>query len=224
MIREPIKADIGKSGEKYLVSEYKKNENREYEVVFKNGFSAVFSAEEFLKYDLFDKEECNRRSYAELVREVNYGRCRAVALKQARSSPKTVAMIAAKLKSIGFDAETVERVTGSLLEEGELDDALFADRFAREKAEAGKMSADRIVRELEMKGVPGDIAAAAVEKYCVPDFETAKNLAEKKAKTGASREKTMRYLLGRGFRMSVVIRAVDGVFGESGTGLSEWDS
>ncbi len=217
MIREPLKENKGKTDEKYLVLEYRKNENKEYEVRFKNGFSGVFSAEEFLKYDLFDKEECNRRSYAELVREVNYGRCRAIALKQARSSPKTAAMVAAKLRSIGFDAETVEAVICGLIEEGELDDAVFADRFAREKAEAGKMSADRIAGELKIKGISEKVAAEAVGKYCAPDFETAKNLAEKKAKTGASREKTMRYLLGKGFRLPVVIKAVEEIFGEGGS-------
>ena len=216
MIREPLKLNIGSDDGRYLVSGYKKNENKEYEVKFANGASGTFSAEEFLKYDLFDKEENNRRTYRELVGEVNYGRCRAIALKQARSSPKTAAMIASKLKSIGFDGETVEKVIASLLEEGELDDVLFAERFAREKAEAGKMSADRILRELELKGISEADASRAVEKYCAPDFETAKNLAEKKAKTGASREKTMRYILGKGFRLGVVIRAVDEVYGESG--------
>jgi SOS response regulatory protein OraA/RecX len=69
----------------------------------------------------------------------------------------------------------------------------------------------------QVKGISEKVAAEAVGKYCAPDFETAKNLAEKKAKTGASREKTMRYLLGKGFRLPVVIKAVEEIFGEDGS-------
>ncbi|MBP5312339.1 MAG: RecX family transcriptional regulator [Clostridia bacterium] len=216
MVREPLYRSLFESGERYTVEKHEKNDDGTYTVTFENGFSGVFSADEYIKYDLFADGEENRHTYAELMHDVDFARCRGMALSLAKASPKPSAAVRRTMLSKGFSDGIVDDALEALTAEGELDDSLFAERYARAKAERGKSSGSLVIRELEMKGVESDIAAKAVAKFFTDDEAVARELAVKKARNGDSYEKTARYLLSRGFRQGLVMDILEEVFPKSG--------
>ena len=215
MVREPLSGSFCGGEEKYNVESHEKNDDGTYTVVFKNGSRGVFGAEEYIKYDLFATDEENRRTYTELLNEVNFHRCRAMSLSLVKASSKPAAVIRMKMLLKGFPEYTVDDVISELSSEGDINDRAFAEKYAREKAEKGKSSKNLVVRELAARGVDKDLAEEAVEKYFTDDETTARAIAEKKARSGDGFEKIARYLLGRGFRQGVVMDVLSDIFGEN---------
>lgn len=213
MIKEPLKAGFGQSGERYAVSSFEKTGEKTYRVEFANGESEIFSPEEFIKYDLYATGETNRHSYRELYCGVNFGRCKAVAGRQAASSPKPSAAVAAYVRALGFTDETVIEVIDALKEEGALDDARVAARLAAQRTAAGKASSGMIVRELISKGIDREAAENAVGELDYSDADAAAAIAESRKSLGQDELKVMRYLAGKGFSQTVVLEAVRKVYG-----------
>ncbi len=214
MIREPLAEPASGADEKYIVSKHKRNDDGLYTVTFACGYEGLFSADEYIKYDLFAIEEANRRTLGELIRDVNASRCRSMALSAAKASPKPSASIRMKMISKGFSEDTVDAVIETLMEEGEINDRLFAERYAVRKREKGKSSKSLVVRELTSLGISRDIASDVCEELFCDDGSIARDIAEKKAKNGDSYEKVARYLLSRGFKQSLVMDILADVFGE----------
>lgn len=213
MIKKPLNAGFGRSGERYVVASFEKKEDKTYVVRFANGASEVFSPEEFIKYDLYAVEEVNPHTYADLRREVDFGRCRAVARKQAASSPKPSAAVARFVTRLGFSEETVNEVIAVLKEEGELDDPKVALRLAAVKAADGKASSEMIIMQLVSKGIDRETAENTVRGLELSDGETAVRIAEGRKRLGQDEAKVMRYLAGKGFSKRDIIEAVKKVYG-----------
>ena len=215
MVREPLSRSFCESDDRYVAVSHEKNDDGTYTVTFANGSSGVFGAEEYFKYDLFATEEENRRTYSELIHEVNYNRCRAMSLSLVKASPKPSALVRMKMLSKGFSEDIVDEAIEELTSEGEIDDRLYAEKYAREKADKGKSSRNLVVRELAAKGIDDEIACEAVEKFFTDDEPIAREIAEKKAKNGDGYEKIARYLLGKGFRQGLVMDVLGDIFGEN---------
>ena len=144
---------------------------------------------------------------------MNFGRCRAAALRQATSSPKSSAAVAAGMRFAGFPDETVREVIDALREEGALDDAKVAERFAAAKVAAGKSSSEMIVRELVSKGIDRETAEDAVRRFDYSENEAAVRIAESRKRLGQDEAKVMRYLAGKGFKKRTISEAVRKVYG-----------
>ncbi len=215
MIREPLSKGLRESDGKYIAAEHEKNEDGTYTVTFENGSSGVFGAEEYFKYDLYASGEENRRTYSELIHDVNYNRCRAMSLSLAKASPKPSAAIKMKMLSKGFSEEVVEEAIAELSSEGEISDRLYAEKYAREKADKGKSSRNLVLRELKAKGIDSETANEAVTAFFTDDEPIAREIAEKKAKNGDGYEKIARYLMSKGFRQGLVMDILGDIFGEN---------
>jgi len=60
------------------------------------------------------------------------------------------------------EPEAIDHAVGELKAAGYLDDARFAERFAEDKRTLERWGSDRIERDLRRRGVPPDLAGAAV--------------------------------------------------------------
>jgi regulatory protein len=78
---------------------------------------------------------------------------------RARSS----AELARTLVRKGEETAHVDHAVGRLKEQGLLDDAAFAQSFARAKVVGGSQSRRRVQQELSRKGVPRDVSDAAID-------------------------------------------------------------
>ncbi|MCA9793753.1 MAG: regulatory protein RecX [Candidatus Eremiobacteraeota bacterium] len=102
-----------------------------------------------------------------------------------------------KLLQRGATHEDVEGLLGRLAERGLLDERRFADAFIRSRVRKG-LGRQRLRQELISRGLPSEVAVAAVDDAELPDEEEqAFKLAEARQSRGP--EALYRFLRRRGF-------------------------
>jgi regulatory protein len=85
-----------------------------------------------------------------------------LALKALGRKERTVAELGSWLRGRGVSDEQVEVVVGHLVEDGALDDARFAHRYAEDKRELAGWGSDRIRSALLQRGVSAEDLEGAV--------------------------------------------------------------
>jgi len=151
----------------------------------------------------------------------------AEALRQLGVRPLTLAEIRKRLSSRGYSRDEIDGAIERLVAEGFLDDAGLARHYIAVRAERRGHGRNRLVRELEGRGVPGEVASAAWERV-VSDGEVdpaalLRREVERKIGRqagpleGPSYRRVYNALLRAGFDASEIVselrphRAVDGV-------------
>lgn len=119
--------------------------------------------------------------------------------------------IVEKLTRKGFDEKTIAQVMAKLSEHGLTDDAAFAEKWAKHRANRG-MGPYRIAFELRQKGLGSegiDEALAGIDEAA--SFEAAVALAQKALRRGDERARKRAYdmLIRRGFSYSLAKSAVE---------------
>lgn len=119
-------------------------------------------------------------------------------------------------------AEAIERLTAS----GLLDDAKFAESFARSRLVDRKVSRRRVLTELARRGVARDVADAAVaavlEDEAVDEAAGLAAIAAKKMRTlrglapDVAARRLTAFLARRGYDADAVRRVVDEMMGRGG--------
>lgn len=145
-----------------------------------------------------DPERARRKAFATAVRSL------------ARR-PRTVVELTQLLERREYDAEVVEATLERLRELGYLDEEAVAGAVVRDAARRN-LGSLRVARTLARRGVPSEIAGAAVRESGEEDLERARRLVARRwAELGRDtrlREKALRFLVGRGFPMGVARKAV----------------
>lgn len=95
--------------------------------------------------------------------EVRLQHARDLAWRALNRRDHTVAEIARALARKRVEPAVIDSVVGELREQGYLDDARFAQRFAEDRRRLDCWGAERIERRLRELGIDGDLIAAAVE-------------------------------------------------------------
>lgn len=158
-------------------------------------------------------------SRAELMYEVGQlsrqvARNRVIGLANRRDySSQEVRM---KLQEDGFSSQVTHDTVEWATKAGLVSDARFADAFIRTKVYAG-WGLSRIQRELARRGVNVEDVPGWPYEYLDPEDESqrAYEAAQRKTVTGANQfQKMVRFLVGRGFSMSVSIDAAHRVLDE----------
>lgn len=210
MIKKPLKEELLKNTHRVSVKSYERGEDKNYTVVFADGETEVFDEEEFYKYDLYDTESETDLTIGELAYKVDTGRCYLLGVSLLIGSLKPSGYVSMMMRDAGFSSDFIEEALPRLCEEEYLNDERYASKYVLKKTEAKNTSLKMIRIELVSKGVPEDVAAFAVNNSNTDDFEIAKAIVEKKRKAGDDDKKIMRYLAGKGFETSVIIRVVNG--------------
>ncbi len=129
-----------------------------------------------------------------------------------------------KLTAAGHAPEEIEDALRRLSELGYLDDARFAEEYARQLSESGKVGRMAAVRKLLAAGIDRNTAetAAAQAFDGVDERARAEELIRRRFPQAAdgsadvrARARAARFLAGRGFSGSViaqVLRGIDGAF------------
>jgi regulatory protein len=102
--------------------------------------------------------------------EVRLQHARDVAWQALNRRDRTAAEIARTLAAKRVEPEAIEVVVGELCEQGYLDDARYARRFAEDRRRLDHWGAERIERRLRALGVEDELIAAAVAEQ-EPDGE-----------------------------------------------------
>ena len=122
-----------------------------------------------------------------------------------------------KLRQRGCSAVQAEQLVAKMLQLGLLDDLRFAGCFVREGLRKN-WGAGRIKRELVQRGVDRDIIAAAAVENGLDDqeseFTRAETILRRKFRSGADRQKMVRFLAARGYSSACAFAAVKKVTSE----------
>lgn len=146
-------------------------------------------------------------------------------LKLLAVRPRTVREAQRRLRGKGFPSEVVEDVIARAREEGLLDDPLFARLYTEDRAFRRPRAKRLIEQELVRKGIPPELARAAVEASLgdKDDRELAREALRRRlpALKGLPREVALRrafsYLLRRGFAPGIAREVVRELLGRGGS-------
>lgn len=151
----------------------------------------------------------SRAELLDAVRELSLscGRARIEALVNRRDY--SVAELTRRLCDEGYSGTVTQELVGRAREAGLVDDARFAQAFARSKALSG-WGRLKIERELSRRGIAPEDVEGWPDELLPGDeeLETARRLASRRRLTGRNDyEKIVRHLMGRGFPLAVATRA-----------------
>jgi regulatory protein len=135
------------------------------------------------------------------------------ALKSIAVRERTEGELARFLERRGFEPDVIDDVVRSLRDEGLVDDAGYARRFAEDRRLLDRWGSERIARDLERRGIARDLVEAAVSDVGQEEeLQVAIDLLDRRFPmpfTGdADRDKAWRMLVRRGYEPEMAYTAV----------------
>jgi len=136
-----------------------------------------------------------------------------LAYRQLGRRDRTVAELRWYLRRRELDAAAIEGAIAVLTEQGYLDDARYAARFAEDRRALDGWGSERIARRLEEAGVAPELITAAVAGHDAEvEIETAVSLLRRRLTAppadDRARERALGLLVRRGYELEVAYDAV----------------
>ncbi|MGK2937068.1 MAG: regulatory protein RecX [Solirubrobacteraceae bacterium] len=148
-----------------------------------------------------------------LSREVSAQRALDFAYRYLGRRDRTVVEMRRHLEGKRVEPDLIDEAVAELLEQGYLDDARYARRFAEDRRTLDSWGADRIEQRLIAVGVDrADIAAALAAQPAEDELEAAVALLQRKLREPPAddrgREKALGLLVRKGYDLEVAYDAV----------------
>ena len=145
--------------------------------------------------------------------EARLQHARDLAWKALNRRERTVAELARHLADKRVEPEAIETVVGELREQGYLDDASYARRFAEDRRRLDGWGAERIERRLLALGIDRELVAAAVgEREPAEELEAALAILARRfpdpPATPRERDRRLGVLLRKGYSLELAHDAV----------------
>lgn len=155
-----------------------------------------------------------------LSREVSAQRALDLAYRYLGRRDRTVVEMRRHLEGKRVEPDLIDEAVAELLEQGYLDDARYARRFAEDRRTLDSWGVDRIEQRLIAVGVDrADIAAALAAQPAEAELDAAVALLQRKLREPPTddrgREKALGLLVRKGYELEVAYDAVR-AFGRSG--------
>lgn len=133
------------------------------------------------------------------------------AVKYLNARMRSEYEMAKYLQSKGYAREDILEAIAKLKEYGYLNDLAYAGAFIRDKINFNPCGSKKIYVELRKRGVKAQVINQALAENMCPEVE--EELAQKIAlkRPAESKDKLMRYLLGRGFTNQAARRALENI-------------
>ena len=140
--------------------------------------------------------------------EARLQHARDVAWKALNRRERTVAELARLLAAKRVEPAAIEAVLAELLEQGYLDDASYAQRFADDRRRLDAWGAERIERKLLSLGIDRELIAAAVgEQDRAGEMEAALELLARRfpepPRTPRERDRALGVLVRKGYDLEL---------------------
>jgi len=145
--------------------------------------------------------------------EARLQHARDVAWRALNRRERTVAELARLLAAKRVEPATIETVVAELREQGYLDDASYAQRFAEDRRRLDGWGAERIERKLLALGVDRELVAAAVgEQEPADELEAALAILARRfpepPATPRDRDRALAVLLRKGYELELAHDAI----------------
>ena len=130
--------------------------------------------------------------------------------------PRSAAELKERFKREGYFDETIDESLDYLLKNGYLNDALFAEKFARSKLQEKDIGESSLRYELHKKGISKSIIESIIKKIYgeTPELDIALKAGKKKLRTIrtaddiAKKRKLYQFLAQRGFSADVIRQVI----------------
>lgn len=148
-----------------------------------------------------------------LSREVSAQRALDLAYRYLGRRDRTVVEMRRHLEGKRVEPDLIDEAVAELLEQGYLDDARYARRFAEDRRTLDSWGTDRIEQRLIAVGVDrADIAAALAAQPAEDELQAAIALLQRKLREAPTddrgREKALGLLVRKGYELEVAYDAV----------------
>jgi regulatory protein len=145
--------------------------------------------------------------------EARLQHARDVAWKALNRRERTVAELARLLAAKRVEPAAIETVLAELLEQGYLDDASYAQRFADDRRRLDAWGAERIERKLLSLGIDRELIAAAVgEQDHAGEIEAALEILARRfpdpPRTPRDRDRALGVLVRKGYELELAYDAL----------------
>jgi regulatory protein len=145
--------------------------------------------------------------------EARLQHARDVAWKALNRRERTVAELARLMAAKRVEPAAIETVLAELLEQGYLDDASYAQRFADDRRRLDAWGAERIERKLLSLGIDRELIAAAVgEQDHAGEIEAALELLARRfpepPQTPRDRDRALGMLVRKGYELDLAYDAL----------------
>lgn len=194
-----------------IISRIEKSRERksEYLVYVDGEFCFNVPEHSLFRLELFEGKEVDKKELAWLKYQAQLSFAKSAAVKFLTRRKRTAFEVRNKLEA-EYDAKVIDEVVSFLIQNGYIDDELYAEKYIAERKKLGNSSGRAILGHLKQKGISGDMAEAKLRELGYDEEENAKILVQKKTKSlnNYDKDKIKRYLYGRGFSMETINKVV----------------
>ena len=194
-----------------------------YKVCLEGGADFVLYRKELAEFDLRKNTELSEETYEKLLEKVFIPRAKKRAMHLLEKMDRTEENLKGKLQENGYPPEAIEAAIEYVKSYHYVDDDRYAYSYVRQYQ--GRRSKARIYQDLLQKGIDKETIDRAIEEeFESSEGEMIRELMRKKGYDPSApdperknREKLIRFLLGRGFGMSDILRElsdIDTTFGK----------
>ncbi len=182
-------------------------------VDFSDGSSFFMASKILLEEDLSPGDDLDEESIAGLKRRSRLYEAENKAISFLSRSLHSARTLRLKLIKRGFDPDIVDEILKRLMEQGHVDDRLFAEEWLRirfMKHPEGRMA---LISGLRKRGVPREIVEWAVNSFFTPEMEEecARRFVERlRKRSSPSKEELSDKLYSRHFRARVIREILSG--------------
>lgn len=134
-------------------------------VFIDNEYAFSLPEEEYIRLALYEKTEITHNELEYIKREVLQKNAKSKALRYISLKLLTEHELFTKLKSKGFDDETVSLVVDELKAMGYVNDKIYAQKFVFERCKLKPKSKKMLKLELNNKGVTDDIIDEVLDNF-----------------------------------------------------------
>jgi len=188
------------------------------EVAWDDGMRTELPEEIVVRRSLVPGKELSLADREALREEAEVARAKEQAISLLARRMRTEAEVRRALCAKGYSSEVVRAVVRELRRQGYLDDRRYAETYVELRTASSPRGRWVLLAELRKKGVDREIADDALRHLdAEEEYRLARSLAERRLTRlgGEEEERRMRlarFLLGRGFSASVVLRVLEECF------------
>ncbi|MBY0118939.1 regulatory protein RecX [Paenibacillus sp. FSL L8-0435] len=216
--------------EELIITRVERTKSRQarYRITFGNHSITVLE-DVMIKYRMTQGNTFMKKDLEEIIVADERQRTYAQSLRFLEHKPRTRHELSQKLRQKEFAAPLIEEALDRLERENLVDDDLFAKEWTRQRMEGKRKGKLWIRQELRQKGIANDLIVEALEGISTDaEFETALSAGRKKwnqvkGDVKEKKNKTLPFLMRRGFSMDMVRKVVNCLIEEDEAGDPEDD-
>ncbi len=175
-----------------------------YQILVDGVYSFSITEEDYLKYNLYEKDELSEDEINNIRRSVDFRSAKEAALNYISYKFRTEKEVKTKLQNENFSDDVVSDVLADLKADGYINDKLYVSKYLNEKRKLNPKSKRILILELKKKGIPPELILNGLDELEFDNVLVAEELVRKKFPdiqySGKSNEKKIyKYLQYKGF-------------------------